>query len=342
MNGRPVVRFSAASSNYLAFARPVKDDFTIFCVFRSSQGVGTGTQFYQGAGLVNGEMPGTVNDFGLSLNANGYVLAGSGNPDVTAVSSNANFNNGQPHILAFKRTRSTGGLELYMDGVLQGTTTGGNQSLTAPSQLVMGAQQTLISYLSGDIAEVKIYDSTLSASDRAAEENALKCKYGVGSGAAPGAPQLLSGVAGNRQVALSWWPVVGASSYNLLWSTNATLGFSPLVSGIIATNYLATNAVSGVTNFYKVATVSACGVGTNSPAAAIFLPLPTLGVSVSADALALTWPEWASDWVLTRTTNLEPPVVWSAVTSGVSLTNGVFLLSVPFDAQTAFFRLASP
>ncbi len=56
MNGLPAIRFYSVNINYLTFARPVQDDFTIFCVYRSSQGAGTGTQFYQGAGLVNGEM----------------------------------------------------------------------------------------------------------------------------------------------------------------------------------------------------------------------------------------------------------------------------------------------
>ncbi len=49
LNGLPVVHFNAASSNALAFPRPVQDDFTIFCVFRSTQGVGSGTLYYQGA-----------------------------------------------------------------------------------------------------------------------------------------------------------------------------------------------------------------------------------------------------------------------------------------------------
>jgi len=342
MNGLPVVRFNAPSSNHLAFDPSVEDDFTIFCVFRSGQGFGTGTQFYQGAGLVNGEVPFTVNDFGMSLNTNGYVLAGTGNPDVTVVSSNSGFNNNQPHIVTFKRTRSSGALELFVDGAAQGTTVGGNQSLTAPAQLVIGAQQTLINYLNGDIAEIKIYDSALAGTDRAAEENALKCKYGIGAGAAPGAPQQFAGSAGNRQVSLSWWPVVGASSYNLLWSSNSAGSFIPLVSGVTTTNFVSTNAVSGRTNYYKIASVSPCGVGTNSAAVAVFLPLPGLGFTASADSMTLSWPDWANDWVLSYATNLTPPVIWSPITNGVISTGGVFAVNVPLSAEAGFFRLASP
>ncbi|PWU10692.1 MAG: hypothetical protein C5B50_24915 [Verrucomicrobia bacterium] len=176
MNGLPVVRFNG---DYLAFSRPVQDDFTILCVYRSSQGVGTGTAFYQGAGIVNGEMPGVVSDFGTSLNTNGFLLAGTGNPDTTIVSSTNNFNDGRPHLFTFKRTRSTGALALYTDGVLSGTATGGTQSLTAPSRLVLGAQQTLTFFFIGDIAEVKIFNIPLSDTDRAAEESALLRKYGL-------------------------------------------------------------------------------------------------------------------------------------------------------------------
>ena len=181
INGLPVVRFRAATSNYLSLSRPVEDDFTILCVYRSSQGLGTGTHFYQGAGLVNAEVSAVVNDFGLSLNANGKLLAGTGNPDIT-VASASGFNDGQPHLITFRRTQRTGQLELYVDGQAQGTATAGRQSLTAPAQLVLGAQQTLINYLDGDIAELKIYSGRLSELERSSEEKTLSCKYGLWAG----------------------------------------------------------------------------------------------------------------------------------------------------------------
>lgn len=180
INNQPAVRFSNSGGTYLSFARPVQDDFAIFCVYRSSQGIGTGTHFYEGAGLVNGEVSTVVNDFGMSLNVNGRLLAGTGNPDTTVASGSSGFNDGQPHLVTFERIRSTGGaLELFVDGESQGTATGGRQSLVTPAQLVLGAQQTLIHHLQGDIAEVKIYDGVLSDAQRMTEETALACKYGI-------------------------------------------------------------------------------------------------------------------------------------------------------------------
>ena len=73
MNGLPVVRINGANSTMLAFNRPAQDDFTITCVFQSIQGLWSGSRFYQGAGRVNGEVPGVMDDFGPCLFANAQL-----------------------------------------------------------------------------------------------------------------------------------------------------------------------------------------------------------------------------------------------------------------------------
>ncbi len=339
MNGLPVVRFTSANSTYLAFNRPVQDDFTIICVFRASKGIGTGTAYYQGAGLVNGEVSGVVDDFGTSLNTNGVLLAGTGNPDTTVVSSSSGYNNGQPHIMTFKRTRSSGALVLYVDGVQAGTATGGTQSLTSPTQLVLGAQQTLINFLTGDIAEVKIFNTPLADSDRTAEENALKCKYGLGSGAAPAVPTGLVATAGNRKITCNWMPVAGAASYNFWSATNASGTFNLIATGLTASSFVDTNAISGITNYYAVSAVSACGYSVNSAAVGVFLPKPVIGFSLSAGLLTLSWPGWANDWVLYATTNLTSPIFWVPITNVVGSNNAQFNVTLPVGSGSQFFRL---
>ena len=341
INGLPAVRFNSANQTYLAFPRPVQDSFTIICVFRSSQGIGTGQNFWNGAGLVNGEMPNTVNDFGLSLNANGKVLAGTGNPDVTIASTSTSYTNGQPHVVVFKRTRSTGALALYVDGVAQGTATGSQLTLNAPTQLVLGAQQTLNNYLTGNIAEVKIYNAALSDSDRIAEETALNCKYGLGAGAAPATPLGLTASASNRQVLVNWQSTF-ASSYKLTWSVNSAGPFTQLSGNLTTNSFVHTNAALGQTNYYKVAAFTACGPSAFSAAAGVLLIQPTLGFSAGTNALTLNWPEWANDWLLFSTTNLTAPVVWSPVTNSVNNGNGQFNVTVPYRWSGEFFRLSSP
>ncbi len=341
INGQPTVRFNAASSSYLWFYRPVQDDFKVVLVFKSSQGLNTGTGFWEGAGLLSGERPAPVNDFGISLNANGRVLAGTGNPD-TSLQSGTGFNNGQPQIVSFKRTRSTGSLMLYVNGTLVAAGTGGTQSLTSPSFLVLGGQAVLNNFLTGDISEVQIYGAALSDADRVGAERALRCKYGIAGGLTPSAPTGLAGIAGNRQVSLNWTFVAGATDYNLWRSTNGGGSYQLIASNLTTSSYVDLTAVSGQMNFYRIAGGNACGAGANSGVLELMLPLPVLGMSATASALTLTWPNWASDWSLFGTTNLTPPVLWLPVTSSISSNASGFSATLPIDSGTKFFRLSSP
>jgi predicted alpha-1,6-mannanase (GH76 family) len=340
INGLPAIRFNPTNSSYLWTYRPVQDDFTIVLVFRSNQGVGTGTSFWDGAGLLSGERPAPVDDFAVSLNANGQVLAGTGNPDRTLQSA-FGFNNNQPHVVTFKRVRSTGAITLYVDSSAGIGNTGGTQSLTAPNFLVLGAQAVLNNYLNGDIAEMQIYHTPLSDSDRLGIEAALKCKYGIAGGSTPNPPAGLAGVAGNRRVSLNWTLSPGATSYSVLRSTDGG-AYTPIAMGLVSSSYVDTNAINGVTNHYQVAATSGCGTGPGSTAIAIDLPLPEMGVVIGGDVVTVSWPEWASDWVLLATTNLSPPVAWTPVTNTPIQAGNIYTLSLPMDSQNRFYRLAAP
>jgi hypothetical protein len=260
MNGLPVVRFNSNNSTCLSFTRPVQDDFSIICVFQSTNGDGSGSLYYQGAGLVNGEVAGVVNDFGTCLFADGSIAAGTGNPDV-AVDSGAGYNDGRPHILTFTRTRITGKVTLYVDGAMMGTTAGSTSSLTAPSVLVLGAQQTLINYLTGDIAEVQIYNTALSGANQQNVESTLFQKYNI----PPPPPTGLYLQLQNGQIVLNWLPTSGASNYVVLRAA----AFGGLYTAI-ATNSTTTftDATVSPTNvyYYEVAAFSGSGEGLPSVA----------------------------------------------------------------------------
>ena len=243
MNGLPVVRFNAAKSNYLSFNRPVQDDFTIACVFQSSQGTNSGSLYYQGAGLVNGEVAGVVNDFGTCLFANGQICAGTGKPDV-AVNSGPGFNDGKPHLFVFERVESSGTVSLYVDGAAAGTTTGGTESLTAPSVLVLGAQKTLAYFLTGDIAEVQIYSSALPVSARQSLETGLRVKY---LGLVP--PALCVVATNNTGITFTWLAIPG---FNLYSATNLT----PPIAWSLVTNSAAIS--NGTTTLTLSVNSAAC------------------------------------------------------------------------------------
>jgi hypothetical protein len=341
INGLPAVRFNAANNNYLWFYRPVQDDFTIILVYQTSTGGGSGVNFYNGSGLVNGEQSGTVNDFGLSLNANGQLLAGTGNPDRT-IASAAGFANGQPHIVTFKRTKSSGSLQLFVDGSLVAAGVGNTQSLTAPNFLALGAQGTLNNFFTGDLAEVQIYNAALADADRLAVERALKCKYNLAGGAVPAVPLGFIGAAGNRRISLNWLLAPGVTDYTLWRSTDNGASYQLAASGLTASSYVDTNAVSGQVNTYKLAATDDCGASVNAAMAGIFLPLPALAMNVNAGALTLNWPGWAADWNLFAATNLTPPVVWLPVTNAVGSNDGAFSVTLPLGSAARFFRLTAP
>jgi arabinan endo-1,5-alpha-L-arabinosidase len=181
INGQPAVHFDAGSGTSLALPRPVSGDFTIVAVFRSTQGISHSQLWYDAAGIVDGEVSGVANDYGLSLNGLGQVLGGTGNPDKSAASG-LGFNDGRAHVATFTRTAATGLLSIYVDGLRFTTVNGaGTQPLVAPPRLTIGATQTGAQYFTGDIAEVRIYSVALSPATRATAEAQLEAQYGIGS-----------------------------------------------------------------------------------------------------------------------------------------------------------------
>ena len=351
MNGKSVVRFNAVDESCLWLNRPVQDDFTLFLVYRSTQGIGTGTDFYQGAGLLSGEMPGVANDFGVTLNANGQVLAGVGNPE-TSIHSASGFNDGQPHVITFQRIKSTGSVQLYLDGALV-SGQGGTQSLTSPNVLLLGANPVLNNFLSGDIAEVRIYNAALSSADRIYLESALMGSYGIPGGGLPGVPTDFTGLADNGQVLLNWTMAPGAYSYNLWRSTDGGASYILIGTDLIHSSYVDAAAAVGQDNLYRLAGVNDSGIGAQTSPLTVYLPGsqvaskvvlsdPELMVTIGADAMEISWPEWASDWVLYCTTNLASPTSWVPMTNGIEISEGQFLLSIPLDSSCRFFRLDQP
>jgi len=148
-------------NDYVQVNRPVQDDFTIEYWLRTTQTAGTGTQWWQGTGVVDAEVGGSTQDFGTAL-LGGKIAFGVGNPDITII-SNTSVNDGRWHHVAVTRTRASGLMQLYVDGVLENSTNGSTASLTASSYLTLGSMQTFANgYFNGTLDEVRIYSSVLT------------------------------------------------------------------------------------------------------------------------------------------------------------------------------------
>ncbi|MEQ1642256.1 MAG: LamG-like jellyroll fold domain-containing protein, partial [Pyrinomonadaceae bacterium] len=154
--------FDGVDDRVVVPVRPVQDDFTIAFWVNTSQMSGSETNWYDGRGLVDGEVSGFANDFGVALGA-GKVLFGVGNPDTT-IRSGVIANGTWQHVAAI-RNRTTGAIQLFINGVSVATGVGGTQSLTAPARLTLGRLQTNISPFNGLIDEVEIFDRQLSQTE---------------------------------------------------------------------------------------------------------------------------------------------------------------------------------
>ena len=157
------------TNEYATATCQLTSDFTLEFWFRSTQGIGTGAQWWQGAGLVDGDIGGSATDFGTSLRSDGRVVAGMGpNPDTSIVSTTAGFNDGNWHYVVFTRVRATGALQLYVDGVSQGTATASGTGAIATPTIYIGRIASGGNFLSGTLDEVATYDVVLTPAQVAA------------------------------------------------------------------------------------------------------------------------------------------------------------------------------
>jgi O-glycosyl hydrolase len=143
------------TNDYVVFDRPVSNDFTIECWFRTVQTAGWADQWWKGMGLVDGEAAGFVSDFGLAL-GEGKVCFGTGGTNELTISSGV-IADGAWHHAAAARRQSSGVMQLYVDGLLVATGTNGTGSLASSPQMRLGSLATGANFFQGDLDEVRIW-----------------------------------------------------------------------------------------------------------------------------------------------------------------------------------------
>ncbi len=150
-------------NDYVEFPRLVSGDFTLECWFRSTQMAGEEWQWYFGMGLVDGEVAGVTNDFGLALGA-GKVLFGTGGTSDTTIHSGV-VADGQWHHVAATREQASGAMKLYVDGQLVASGTGGTAPLTAPLNMRVGSLATGTNFFQGELDDVRIWNVARTANE---------------------------------------------------------------------------------------------------------------------------------------------------------------------------------
>ena len=149
-----------APASYIDIPNPLTGDFTICFRLKTTEERGNPTQWYGGTGLVDGEIGGIVDDFGVSLALGKIAFGlgdGDGQRDVTLL-SNSKVNDGVWHAIAV--TRSGSEMKIYIDGIENASRNDGPIWQRWVSNLRIGMLATGANgSLDGQIDDVRLYTS---------------------------------------------------------------------------------------------------------------------------------------------------------------------------------------
>jgi hypothetical protein len=152
-------------SSYLVIDRLVQDDFTLEAWLKTDQMSLTGTNFWDGTGLIYADQPMTVDDFGTSM-LNGHFTIGVGNPDTTLQGTSL-IDTGQWVHIAATREKSTGTIQVIVNGMLEtsNVVSGQTRSLTAPPNITIGGNTIDKRYLTGTMDEIRLWSIVRKPAD---------------------------------------------------------------------------------------------------------------------------------------------------------------------------------
>ena len=71
-------------------------------------------------------------------------------------------------------------------------------------------------------------------------------------------------------------------------------------------------------------------------------PVPSLQVSASGSQIVLSWPLWATNYVLETSTAAGPAASWTATTNAVAVSGQSLVATNPMSTLSAFYRLRKP
>ncbi len=144
--------------------RTIQNGMTIAMWIKTTSTAGVGNGWFDGQGLVDGEMTGyNRNDFGTALRGSVFCF---GVGDVSGAYGNVQsakvVNDGQWHYCVATRDAQTGQIRVYVDGSLEAAGSAPLGTKDEPQVLRMGSLQTNQNFFAGQIDEVKLYNYPLS------------------------------------------------------------------------------------------------------------------------------------------------------------------------------------
>jgi hypothetical protein len=134
-------------------------NFSIAFWVRTGASGGT-PNWYNGEGLVDGDVSGTTGDFGVAL-VGAKAGFGIGNPDTTLASVKS-INDNLWHQIVATRDAGSGAMNLFVDGKLDSSLTGPTGPRTNPPALHIGSILSGGGFFNGSISDVALFPQVLT------------------------------------------------------------------------------------------------------------------------------------------------------------------------------------
>ncbi|MBI3123887.1 MAG: T9SS type A sorting domain-containing protein [Ignavibacteriales bacterium] len=208
MNGNPVIRFNGTNSKLTlptsATIGIQNNSYEMFVVAKSAS---SNVQF-----LISGN---ATEQFEYHLSGVGVRFIPITSAYLDLGSSGA-FTDGNAHIFSGRASSSGGAVRV--DGI-DGGTSSANILSSNSGALQLGVRSDGAYYFNGDIAEVILYNTNLSASDRSTVEHYLANRYGITSSALPVELTSFSAECRAQSVELKWTTATEVNNYgfNVEW-----------------------------------------------------------------------------------------------------------------------------
>lgn len=148
------------SDDFVDTPNTVGGNFSLEMWINTTSTSATGSNGYDGTGLLWSDIANTANDFILAA-LNDHAAFFTGNPDHTIEGTSA-LNDGAWHHLVATRTQG-GATQIYVDGALQDSGTSNANLLDDNGQIAIGGNVLDDRYFEGLIDEVAYYSGVLSA-----------------------------------------------------------------------------------------------------------------------------------------------------------------------------------
>ncbi|KAF0217542.1 MAG: hypothetical protein FD178_586, partial [Ignavibacteria bacterium] len=202
MNGNPVIRFNGTNSKLTlptsATLGIQSNPYEMFVVGKSSS---SSIQF-----LVSGN---ATEQFEYHLSGVGVRFIPITSAYLDLGSSGA-FTDGNAHVFSARASSSGGAIRV--DGI-DGGTSSANILSSNSGALQIGVRSDGTYLFNGDIAEVILYNTNLSTSDRSTVEHYLATRYGIASGAMPVELTSFTASAADGKVLLNWQTATEVNNY---------------------------------------------------------------------------------------------------------------------------------